>query len=63
MLIEWNSKLTGCAIELFVRGELQLRFVLDPFGIALVFEHETPKKTKLRKRHITVCVYVCAHCV
>lgn len=63
MLIEWNSKLTRCAIELFVRGELQLSFVLDPFGIAMVFGHETPKETKLRKWRITVCVYVCAYCV
>lgn len=51
MLNGWNSK------ELFVKGELQLRFVLDPFGIAMVFGHETSKEIKLRKWHSTVWVH------
>lgn len=63
MLIGWNSKLSCCAIELFVKGELQLRFVLDPFRIAMVFGHETSKETKLTKWDSAVCVHVCACCV
>lgn len=63
VLIVWNSKLPCCAIELFVKGELQLRFVLDPFGISMVFGHETSKETKLTKWDSTVCVHVCACCV
>ena len=60
VLIGWNSKLPCCAIALFVKGELQLRFVLDPFGTAMVFRHETTKETKLTKWDSAVCVYVCA---